>query len=216
MNDFFNKIANYSRVRVVRDAVGNLPSSVTRLAKVGMIGVGTGAAVLATPPLLGFTASGVSAGSLAATIQSAVYGASVPAGSLFATIQSVGATTTIAPALIAGAGALGIAGAVEASRNQDTEGNRRRAGDEAFDERDESGDQEKRDEGNEQEFARDEKEHLGDLGNENQTVPTPGGETRTQVANPGEYQSPMEPLLNVGQGEEMFRPRNRVVQKSKL
>ncbi|CAE7057884.1 unnamed protein product [Rhizoctonia solani] len=67
------------------------------------------AAVLVTP-LLGFTASGVAAGSLAAAIQSAFYGAAIPAGSLFAILQSIGATGVLVPAITAGLGAAGIAG----------------------------------------------------------------------------------------------------------
>ncbi|KAG8731600.1 hypothetical protein FRC11_003386, partial [Ceratobasidium sp. 423] len=64
----------------------------------------TGGVLIATP-LLGFTASGVAAGSIAAAIQSAVYGAAVPAGSLFAIMQSIGATGVLLPAITVGLGA---------------------------------------------------------------------------------------------------------------
>ncbi|CAE6489260.1 unnamed protein product [Rhizoctonia solani] len=69
----------------------------------------TGGVLIATP-LLGFTASGIAAGSLAAAIQSAVYGAAVPAGSLFAIMQSIGATGVFLPAIMAGLGAGTVCG----------------------------------------------------------------------------------------------------------
>jgi len=59
------------------------------------VGVAAGAAaVVAAPAVLsgvGFTAGGVAAGSLAASIQSVFYGGSVAAGSAFALAQSAGA-----------------------------------------------------------------------------------------------------------------------------
>ncbi|CUA70983.1 hypothetical protein RSOLAG22IIIB_09261 [Rhizoctonia solani] len=60
------------------------------------------AGALVAPPLLGFTASGVAAGSIAAAIQSALYGGAVPAGTLFAFLQSIGATGVLIPAITAG------------------------------------------------------------------------------------------------------------------
>ncbi|KAF8721204.1 hypothetical protein RHS02_08936, partial [Rhizoctonia solani] len=58
--------------------------------------------VMVTPPFLGFTASGIAAGSLAAAIQSVFYGAAVPAGSLFSIMQSIGAIGVFLPAIAAG------------------------------------------------------------------------------------------------------------------
>ncbi|KAF8762039.1 hypothetical protein RHS01_00063 [Rhizoctonia solani] len=155
-----------------------MPPPVKKVAKVGAIGVGTGVAVFAVPPLLGFTASGVAAGeltrfiscpcfavakfwlarSVAAAIQSAVYGAAVPAGSLFSIMQSVGATATIVPALVAGASATGIAGAVEAGQGQgqgqgqgpDDNGEQREDGDKEAQEDKENEDLEKQSEGENQ------------------------------------------------------------------
>ncbi|ESO87214.1 hypothetical protein LOTGIDRAFT_229342 [Lottia gigantea] len=57
------------------------------MAVVGVGGLVLGAAIL---PLLGFTSTGIAAGSWAAWIMS-LYGGSVPAGSLFALLQSTGA-----------------------------------------------------------------------------------------------------------------------------
>jgi len=67
--------------------------------------VGTSAAAAATsvPWLIGFTNSGVAAGSLAATIQSGI--GSVVAGSSFATMQSIGATTLLGTGVGLGIGA---------------------------------------------------------------------------------------------------------------
>ena len=62
------------------------------MAVIGVGGVVLGAAVL---PLLGFTSSGIAAGSWAAWMMS-LYGGSVPAGSLFAILQSAGASGGIA------------------------------------------------------------------------------------------------------------------------
>ncbi|CAE6371103.1 unnamed protein product [Rhizoctonia solani] len=78
-------------------------ATAAKYAAVGTLVV-TGGVMIATP-LIGFTASGVAAGSLAAAIQSAVYGAAVPAGSLFAIMQSIGATGVFLPAITAGLGA---------------------------------------------------------------------------------------------------------------
>ncbi|PFX19522.1 Interferon alpha-inducible protein 6 [Stylophora pistillata] len=59
---------------------------------VGFVG---GTLAVAAVPLvlssLGFTTTGVAAGSAAAAIQSAVYGGSVTSGSIFAVLQSLGA-----------------------------------------------------------------------------------------------------------------------------
>ncbi|XP_071140046.1 interferon alpha-inducible protein 27-like protein 1 [Mytilus edulis] len=57
------------------------------MAVVGVGGLVLGAAIL---PLLGFTSTGIAAGSWAAWMMS-LYGGSVPAGSLFAILQSTGA-----------------------------------------------------------------------------------------------------------------------------
>ncbi|EUC54115.1 interferon-induced 6-16 family protein [Rhizoctonia solani AG-3 Rhs1AP] len=211
MDNFLNKIVNDPHVRAARNAVANLPPPVKKVAKAGMIGVGTGIAVFATPPLLGFTATGVAAGSLAAAIQSAVYGAAVPAGGLFAIMQSVGATATIVPALIAGASATGIVGAVEAGQEPepganegDEEGGAR---DKEVDEQNENGDQEQRDEDKEQRLMGDEKALLGEPSSDNQKVSS-HADIRIQVASPGEECNSMAHSLNIGQGEEVFRPRN--------
>ncbi|KAG8731599.1 hypothetical protein FRC11_003385 [Ceratobasidium sp. 423] len=83
--------------------------SAAKYAAVGAVVV-TGGVLIATP-LLGFTASGVAAGSIAAAIQSALYGAAVPAGSLFAIMQSIGATGVLLPAITAGLGAGACCGA---------------------------------------------------------------------------------------------------------
>ncbi|CAE6467670.1 hypothetical protein ACGC1H_004078 [Rhizoctonia solani] len=210
MENLLNKIANDPHVRAARDAVANLPPPVKKVAKAGMIGVGTGIAVFATPPLLGFTASGVAAGSLAAAIQSAVYGAAVPAGGLFAIMQSVGATATIVPALIAGASATGIAGAVEAGQEPDPganggdgEGGPR---DKEDDEPSENGDQEQRDKDKENPLG-NEKALPGEPDTDNQRVPS-RAEIPIQVASPGEDQNSMAHSVNAGQGGEVFRPRN--------
>ncbi|CAE6534767.1 unnamed protein product [Rhizoctonia solani] len=215
MDAFFNRIANDPNVRAARDAVANLPPPVRRVAKAGMIGVGTGIAVFATPPLLGFTASGVAAGSLAATIQSVVYGAAIPAGGWFATMQSVGATATIIPALIAGAGATGVAGAAQAAQGQGPEGNEGGeeggAGEKETDEHDEAGDQEKRGEGEEQEHTKDGKEYPEHPSGETQIIAggsSSHGEGSLQVASPDEVQHPMGHLPSPGQGREVFRPNN--------
>lgn len=59
------------------------------------VGVATGLAAAAAAPLVlgavGFTTAGVAAGSIAASVQSAVYGGSVASGSAFALLQSAGA-----------------------------------------------------------------------------------------------------------------------------
>ncbi|CAE7210720.1 unnamed protein product [Rhizoctonia solani] len=211
MDSFFSKITNDPHVRAARDAVANLPPPVKKVAKAGMIGVGTSLAVFAAPPLLGFTASGVAAGSLAAAIQSAVYGAAVPAGSLFAIMQSVGATATIVPALIAGVSATGIAGAADASQEQDPDGNGEGGeggpGDKETDEQDETGDQEKRNQDKKRELTGDQNVFLGNLGNENQGVSS-REENRLQVSHLGEDQSLVGQSRDAGQGGEIFRPRN--------
>ena len=54
-------------------------------------------------PAVGFCATGVKAGSIAAGVQAAFYGAVVPAGSTFATMQSLGATGALAGTLGAAA-----------------------------------------------------------------------------------------------------------------
>ena len=59
-----------------------------KYAKYGAAGVGGAVIGIAILPGIGFTASGVAAGSLAATIQSAI--GNVAAGSAFATLQSIG------------------------------------------------------------------------------------------------------------------------------
>ncbi|KAG9091532.1 hypothetical protein FRC06_000525 [Ceratobasidium sp. 370] len=92
MNGLFDQIANDRRIQ----------AAVQRAATVGAAGVAVGGAVFVIPPLLGFTAAGVAAGSIAAGLQSALYGGAVSAGSWFAVMQSVGATGTIVPALVAG------------------------------------------------------------------------------------------------------------------
>lgn len=59
------------------------------------VAAGTGAAFVAAPLIVsavGFGTAGVTGGSTAAAIQSAVYGGSVTAGSIFAGLQSIGAT----------------------------------------------------------------------------------------------------------------------------
>ncbi|KAB5593752.1 Interferon-induced 6-16 family protein [Ceratobasidium theobromae] len=93
----------------------NLPPMNTILKASGAIGVATGAAVFAAPPLLGFSSAGIVTGSIAAVVQSAVYGPAVPAGSVFAILQSVGATGTIVPAAVSSVGATCIAGIVGAA-----------------------------------------------------------------------------------------------------
>jgi len=55
---------------------------------------------------VGFTSSGVAAGSIAATIQSVFYGAST--GGLFSIFQSIGATAVVAPPLALGLGVAAI------------------------------------------------------------------------------------------------------------
>ena len=76
------------------------------------VGAGT---VLVFPVILGavgFTGAGVAAGSVAASIQSAVYGGSVASGSVFALLQSAG-TASIATAGNTAIG--GILGGIGAS-----------------------------------------------------------------------------------------------------
>lgn len=60
------------------------------LSCMGVIGGGTLALGYAILPLLGFTSTGIAAGSWAAGWM-ASFGGAVPAGSLFATLQSMGA-----------------------------------------------------------------------------------------------------------------------------
>ena len=58
---------------------------------------------------VGFTSTGVAAGSIAAGVQSTLYGGSVAAGSVFALCQSAGATGVIGSAATAGiAATLGL------------------------------------------------------------------------------------------------------------
>ena len=57
---------------------------------VGGIGLGIVVAAPVALPVIGFSSSGVVAGSLAAAIQSSI--GNVAAGSIFATLQSIGAT----------------------------------------------------------------------------------------------------------------------------
>ena len=59
-------------------------------------------------PAVGFCATGVKAGSLAAAVQASVYGAVIPAGSIFATLQSWGATGAMTGVLGAAAIPLGV------------------------------------------------------------------------------------------------------------
>ncbi|KAJ1300675.1 hypothetical protein OPQ81_002323 [Rhizoctonia solani] len=211
MESFFNQIANNPNVRAARDAVANLPPPVKKVAKVGMIGVGTGVAVFATPPLLGFTAGGVAAGSIAAAIQSTVFGAAVPAGSWFAAMQSIGATATVIPALIAGASAAGVAGTVEAGQAQYSEGNQetRGDGDKGAGDQNEK-DQEKREEGEEQSCIGGGKDPSGSPGHKKPSTIRDSSsceEGDLQVASPGEGQGSIR-RLDVGHGTEIFRPRN--------
>lgn len=74
--------------------------------------VGGTAAVVAAPfvlSMVGFTTGGVAAGSIAASIQSAVYGGTVASTSVFAGLQSAGAaglgTSAAGSVFAAGAGA---------------------------------------------------------------------------------------------------------------
>ena len=64
-------------------------------ATAGTVGLVGGTAAVASVPFalsaLGFTAAGVTAGSIAAGVQSVVYGGAVASTSAFATLQSVGA-----------------------------------------------------------------------------------------------------------------------------
>ena len=62
------------------------PLSMVGLVTVGLVATATGGAIAL--PLLGFTGSGVAAGSVAAGIQSGI--GSVAAGSIFAAAQSAG------------------------------------------------------------------------------------------------------------------------------
>ncbi|CUA70982.1 hypothetical protein RSOLAG22IIIB_09260 [Rhizoctonia solani] len=85
---------------------GRFKRTLITAAKYAAVGAAiTTTVVWIAPPLLGFTASGVAANSIAAAIQSIYYGGFVPAGSLFAILQSIGATGTLVPALVAGLGA---------------------------------------------------------------------------------------------------------------
>jgi len=83
----------------------NKNRSGTGMSKTDAAVVGTSAAAAATsvPWLIGFTNSGVAAGSFAATIQSGI--GSVVAGSSFATMQSIGATTLLGTGVGLGIGA---------------------------------------------------------------------------------------------------------------
>ncbi|CUA71556.1 hypothetical protein RSOLAG22IIIB_04675 [Rhizoctonia solani] len=206
MDNLLNKIASDRHVQAARDAVANLPPPVKKAAKAGMIGVGTTIAVFATPPLLGFTASGVAAGSLAAAVQSAVYGAAVPAGSLFAIMQSVGATATIVPALIAGVSASGIAGAAAASQEQDSDANREdgeggSCGKEA-DEQDKNG-QQAQDKNEKQNFTREKVEIRIQ-----RVLSRELGRTRIQVASPEEDQVSIGDTQDTRHDGTIFRPMN--------
>ncbi|EXJ82348.1 hypothetical protein A1O3_06161 [Capronia epimyces CBS 606.96] len=73
-------------------------------------GAGTVAAVGTTYvlPAIGFCATGVKAGSIAAGVQASLYGAAVPAGGIFATLQSWGATGALAGTLGVAAWPVGI------------------------------------------------------------------------------------------------------------
>ncbi|KAL0058560.1 hypothetical protein AAF712_014752 [Marasmius tenuissimus] len=65
---------------------------------------------LATLNAVGFTSSGVAAGSLAAGLQSAVYGGAT--GGLFSICQSIGATAVVAPPVVIALGAGAVAAGV--------------------------------------------------------------------------------------------------------
>ncbi|CAE6475062.1 unnamed protein product [Rhizoctonia solani] len=215
MNNILEHIANNPNVRAAREAVENIPPPVKKIAKAGMIGVGAGAAVFAAPPLLGFTASGVAAGSgsVAAAIQSAVYGAAVPAGSLFAIMQSVGATATIVPALVAGVSATGIAGAVEAGQGQrpGEYGGEREANNEEPREGKEDGDPEKHDETEGEKPINNGKSQRTNISERLQRLardPSPCSEGSIRVTSPDEDQGPTKHILDAGHDGEIYRPRN--------
>ncbi|ELU37504.1 Ifi-6-16 domain-containing protein [Rhizoctonia solani AG-1 IA] len=192
-----------------------MPPPVKKVAKVGAIGVGTGVAVFAVPPLLGFTASGVAAGSVAAAIQSAVYGAAVPAGSLFSIMQSVGATATIVPALVAGASATGIAGAVEAGQGQgqgpDDNGEQREDGDKEAQEDKENEDLEKQSEGENQNPVNEGRSQRASLRERLHKLVqdrSPYDQGILQVSSPDEDQGSIRYSINASHGGEVYRPRN--------
>ncbi|CAE6394736.1 unnamed protein product [Rhizoctonia solani] len=222
MNNFWNQVANNPNVRAAREAIENMPPPVKKVAKVGAIGVGTGVAVFAVPPLLGFTASGVAAvakfwlaRSVAAAIQSAVYGAAVPAGSLFSIMQSVGATATIVPALVAGASATGIAGAVEAGQGQgqgpDDNGEQREDGDKEAQEDKENEDLEKQSEGENQNPVNEGRSQRASLRERLHKLVqdrSPYDQGILQVSSPDEDQGSIRYSINASHGGEVYRPRN--------
>ena len=105
-------------------------STSDKIATIAIVG-GVGAAALATAPiLLGFSASGVVAGSLAAGFQAGL--GNVMAGSAFACLQSLAATGTLGAVQLAGgaAAAAGIAMKVvpkEEREESATENNQRKS-----------------------------------------------------------------------------------------
>ena len=83
----------------------------------GAAGVGTALGTAGTVSALGFTTSGIAAGSAAAGAQSVI--GSVAAGSAFAGLQSIGATGLLMSAPVVGVAALaglGAAGVVHLAR----------------------------------------------------------------------------------------------------
>ncbi|KAJ7609244.1 hypothetical protein DFH06DRAFT_1346556 [Mycena polygramma] len=105
-------------------------------AGIGLItlgGITVGPAVLVgTLNLLGFSASGVVGGSIAATIQSVVYGGYVASGSAFALAQSAaagGIVVASVPVQAACASAMGLGAWLGFGRNRPTDGSGPRAND---------------------------------------------------------------------------------------
>ena len=85
--------------------VGGLIGAVSSAAFGGPAAVSAGIPALSA---IGFTSSGVAAGSIAAGVQSSI--GSVAAGSLFASLQSAGATAALGTAGVAGLATVGVVG----------------------------------------------------------------------------------------------------------
>jgi hypothetical protein len=130
-------------------------------------------------------------------------------------MQSIGATATIVPALVAGASATGIAGAVESGQGQPPgeNGGEREPKNEESQEEKQEGDPEKQGEIEAKEHSDNGKPQRPSLSERLQKlvrVPSPGpcNESGVRVASPNENQGLVMPLPDVSHDGEVYRPKN--------